>query len=198
VRQAQAARTRHQILEAADQLFRTRGFGRTTVREIAEAAGVVPETVYATFGSKARLLTALIDIRLVPDGETPILDRPEARALTEERDQRAFLHGFVRDYVPMSDRVRPISEVLRTAKAVDPEMAAVRDEMEGHRHAYARSVAGWLAERGPLLVDVDRAADIIWTLASPDTGRMLCDERGWDSGEYADWLEQTLAAALIG
>src|SRR6476619_2086952 len=86
-RQAQAARTRAQILAAADELFRTQGFGRTSVREIAEAADVVPETVYATFGSKARLLTALIDSRLAPDGETPILDRPEARALTEERDQ---------------------------------------------------------------------------------------------------------------
>ena len=196
-RRAQAARTRRNILEAADQLFRTKGFGSTSVREIAEAAEVVPETVYATFGTKARLLTALIDIRLVPD-ETNIRDRPEVHALDEERDQRKLLHAVVSDYVRMSERVRPISEVLRTAKAVEPAMAAVRDEMEGHRHDYACTIAGWLADRGPLLVPVDRAADIIWTLASPDTGRMLCDERGWTTDEYAAWLEDTLAGALIG
>jgi hypothetical protein len=93
--------------------------------------------------------------------------------------------------------VRPISEVLRTAKAADPEMAAVRDEIEGHRHRYMHTIASWLAARGPLLVDVDRAADIIFTLASPDVGRMLCDDRGWSTGDYADWLDRTLAAALL-
>jgi AcrR family transcriptional regulator len=196
-RQAQAARTRAQILDAADRLFRSQGFGRATVREIAEAADVVPETVYAVFGTKARLLAALIDLRLAPDGQTSILVRPEAVALSAERDQRRLLRGFARDYAAISERVRPISEVLRTAKAADPEMAAVRDEIEGHRHRYMHTIASWLAARGPLLVDVDRAADIIFTLASPDVGRMLCDDRGWSTGDYADWLDRTLAAALL-
>jgi hypothetical protein len=48
-----------------------------------------------------------------------------------------------------------------------------------------------------LLVDVDRAADIIFTLASPDVGRMLCDDRGWTTDDYANWLDRTLAAALL-
>jgi AcrR family transcriptional regulator len=196
-RQAQAARTRSQILDAADHLFRTRGFGRATVREIAEAADVVPETVYAIFGTKARVLTALIDLRLAPGGQTSILDRAEVIALSEERDQRRLLRGFARDYAAMSERVRPISEVLRTAKAADPEMAAVRGELEGHRYRYMRTIASWLADRGPLLVDVDRAADIIFTLASPDVGRMLCDDRGWTTDDYAEWLDETLATALL-
>ena len=38
-RRAQAARTRTQILDAADRLFQERGFGRTSIREVAEAAG---------------------------------------------------------------------------------------------------------------------------------------------------------------
>lgn len=196
-RQAQAARTRQQILDAADRLFRTQGFGRTSVREIAEAAEVVPETVYATFGSKARLLTALIDIRLAPEGEASILERPELAALSQEPDQRQLLRGFARDYAAMSARVRPISEVLRTAKAADPDMAAIRDEIEGHRYRYMHTIAEWLAERGPLVVSVGRAADIIWTIASPDVGRMLCDERGWTSDDFADWLEASLTASLL-
>jgi len=196
-RQAQAARTRGQILDAADRLFRSKGFGPTSVREIAEAAEVVPETVYATFGTKARLLTALIDARLAPDGQASILERPELVALSQERDQRRVLHGFAQDYATMSARVRPISEILRTAKAVDPDMAKVRADIEEHRYRYMRTVASWLAERGTLLVSVDRAADVIWTLASPDVGRLLCDDRGWSTDEYATWLEATLAAALL-
>jgi AcrR family transcriptional regulator len=196
-RQAQAARTREQILEAADRLFRSQGFGATSVREIAEAADVVPETIYATFGSKARLLTALIDVRLAPDRQASILERPEVVALADEPDQRRLLRAFARDYAAMSARVRPISEVLRTAKAVDPDMASIRTEIEGHRYRYMHTIAEWLAERGPLNVTVERAADIIWTLASPDVGRMLCDDRGWSTDEHADWLEASMTALLL-
>ena len=42
-----------------------------------------------------------------------------------------------------------------------------------------------------------RAAQIVWTLASPDVGRMLCDVQGWTTGQYADWLEDTLATTLL-
>ena len=97
----------------------------------------------------------------------------------------------------MSERVRPVSEVLRTAKAVDPEMAAVRDEMEGYRYEYMQTIVQWLAARTKLRVPVERAAQIVWTLASPDVGRMLCDVHGWTTADYARWLEETLAAGLL-
>ena len=64
VRHEQAARTRARIVGAAGELFLAQGYARTTVRQIAEAADVAPDTVYATFGSKPRVLTALIDDRL--------------------------------------------------------------------------------------------------------------------------------------
>ena len=59
VRREQATRTRQRILNAAAELFPDRGYGATSIRAIAEAAQVAPDTVYATFGSKARVLTAL-------------------------------------------------------------------------------------------------------------------------------------------
>src|SRR5215475_7682776 len=197
LRREQAARTRQRILESAADLFVRRGYGTTSIREIAGAAGVAPDTVYATFGSKARLLTALLDIRLAPGGQTSILDRPEVQAILAEPDPRQILRLFARDYAAMSERVRPVSEVLRTAKAVEPEMATVREEMEAHRLQYIRTIVRWLAERARLRVPADRAAHIVWALASPDVGRMLCDVQGWTTGEYAAWLEETLAATLL-
>jgi AcrR family transcriptional regulator len=196
-RREQAARTRQRILDAAADLFARQGYGTTSVRQIADAAQVAPDTVYATFGSKARLLTALVDIRLAPGGQASVLDRPEMQALRQERDPRRLLRLFARDYAAMSERVRPMSEVLRTAKAVEPEMAAVREEMEGHRLQYMATIVRWLAERAGLRVPEGRAAQIVWALASPDVGRMLCDVQGWTTGEYAAWLEETLAAALL-
>jgi AcrR family transcriptional regulator len=196
-RREQAARTRQRILDAAGDLFIRHGYGTTSVRQIADAAQVAPDTVYATFGSKARLLTALLDIRLAPGGQASALDRPEIQALRQERDPRRLLRLFARDYAAMSERVRPVSEVLRTAKAVEPEMAAVREQMEEHRLQYMRTIVAWLATRTRLRVPPDRAAHIIWALASPDVGRMLCDVQGWTTAEYAAWLEETLAATLL-
>src|SRR5215470_8272429 len=196
-RREQAARTRQRILDAAGDLFVGQGYGTTSIRQIAGAARVAPDTVYATFGSKARLLTALIDIRLAPGGQASILDRPEAQAILAEPDPRQLLRLFARDYAAMSERVRPISEVLRTAKAVEPDMATVREEMEAHRFHYMRTIVQRLASRAELRVPLNRAAQIVWTLASPDVGRMLCDVQGWTTGQYADWLEDTLATTLL-
>src|SRR5215813_8413841 len=197
VRREQAARTRQRILESAADLFVRQGYGTTSVRQIADAARVAPDTVYATFGSKARLLTALLDLRLAPGGQASILDRPEARAILEEPDPRQLLRLFARDYAAMSERVRPVSEVLRTAKAVEPEMATVREEMEAHRFTYMRTIVQHLARRAKLRVPINRAAQIVWALASPDVGRMLCDVQGWTTGQYADWLEDTPATTLL-
>jgi AcrR family transcriptional regulator len=197
VRREQAARTRQRILESAADLFVRQGYGITSIRQIAGAAQVAPDTVYATFGSKARLLTALLDIRLAPGGQASILDRPETQAILDESDPRQLLRLFARDYAAMSERVRPVSEVLRTAKAVEPDMASVREEMEAHRFHYMRTIVQGLASRAKLRVPLDRAAQIVWTLASPDVGRMLCDVQGWTTGQYADWLEDTLATTLL-
>src|SRR5262252_1122953 len=197
VRREQATRTRQRILESAAGLFVRQGYGTTSIRQIADAARVAPDTVYATFGSKARLLTALLDIRLAPGGQTSILDRPEAQAIRSEHDPRRLLRRFARDYAAMSERVRPVSEVLRTAKAVEPQMAAVRKEMEAYRLEYMRTIVGWLADLATLRVPADRAAQVVWALASPDVGRMLCDVQGWTTAEYASWLEDTLTATLL-
>ena len=195
-RREQAARTRQRILDAAAELFIEQGYGATSVRAIAEAAQVAADTVYATFGSKGRLLTALIDSRLVPGGQS-ILDRPEVEAMRAERDPRRLLQMFARDYAAMGERVRPVSEVLRTAKAVDPEMATIRDEIEGYRFTYMETIVTWLAKRAKLRVPTRRAAQIVWALASPDVGRMLCDVQGWTTDEYAEWLERTLTESLL-
>jgi AcrR family transcriptional regulator len=51
VRDEQAARTRVRILDAASELFLDRGYGRTTMKDIADRAGVARDTVHAVFGS---------------------------------------------------------------------------------------------------------------------------------------------------
>ena len=196
VRREQAAQTRSRILDAASELFESNGYARTTIVAIAQRAEVAADTVYAIFGSKARILTALIDLRLAPAAAN-VMDRPQAHAVRDEVDQRRQIAAFARDMAGVSARVRPIYEILRTASAVEPEMAAIHAEMDSYRLRNMRQVVTWIATRGPLRVDVERAGEIVWAVVSPDVARMLCDIQGWSQEQYAVWLEDTLVRLLL-
>ncbi len=198
VRDEQAARTRARILDAAAGLFLERGYARTTMKDIADQAGVARDTVHAVFGSKARVLTALIDLRLVPDGSVASArERPDALAVRDEVDQRKQIELFATFITGISTQLRPVFEILRTASAVEPDMATVFEEMDRYRLMNMQTYAKWIAARGPLRVSTRRAGEIIWTLASPDVGRMLCDELGWTQAQHARWLADTLARTLL-
>jgi AcrR family transcriptional regulator len=198
VRDEQAARTRARILDAAAELFLERGYARTTMKDIAELAGVARDTVHAVFGSKARVLTALIDRRLVPDGSVPnVTQRPDVQAIRDEPDQRRQVRLFARFIAQVSTEVRPVFEILRTASAVEPEMADVFQEMDRFRMLNMQQYAKWFAARGPLRMSTKRAGQIIWALASPDVARMLCDELGWTPADHERWLADTIIRTLL-
>jgi AcrR family transcriptional regulator len=198
VRDEQAARTRARILDAASELFLERGYARTTMKDIADLAGVARDTVHAVFGSKARVLTALIDLRLVPDGSVAnVTQRADAQAVRDEVDQRRQIELFAKFITVLSIQLRPVFEILRTASAVEPEMANVFEEMDRFRMDNMQIYAKWIAARGPLRVSTKRAGEIIWALASPDVGRMLCDELGWTQTQHATWLSDTLIRTLL-
>lgn len=77
-REAHKQATRQALQQAADRLFADRGYGATTVRDIAEAAGVTERTFFRYFAGKEELiiddalgwLPVLVDaIRARPDDE---------------------------------------------------------------------------------------------------------------------------------
>jgi AcrR family transcriptional regulator len=198
VREEQAARTRTRILDAAAELFLERGYARTTMKDIAVQADVARDTVHAIFGSKARVLTALIDHRLVPDGSvTNVTQLPEALAIKAEVDQRKQIELFAKFIAGISTELRPVFEILRTASAVEPEMAKVFEEMDQFRMNNMQTYASWIAAHGPLRVSTRQAGQIIWALASLDVARMLCDELGWTESQHARWLSDTLVRTLL-
>src|SRR5258707_8998729 len=82
-RTAAAAQTRQAILRAAKEQFEARGWAATTVRSIAESAGVSPKTVEALFATKPALLEATLMVAFGGDHADPVTDdvpilRPEA------------------------------------------------------------------------------------------------------------------------
>ncbi|HXH95510.1 MAG TPA: TetR/AcrR family transcriptional regulator [Thermoanaerobaculia bacterium] len=60
-REEKSERSRRQVLDAALQLFSHQGFRATTVREIAEAAGVSTGNVYHHFPDKESIFRTLLD-----------------------------------------------------------------------------------------------------------------------------------------
>lgn len=83
-------KTRALLLEVATQMLGERGFGSTSVDEIAEKAGVAKGTVYYHFRSKTELVDALIT-----EGLTPLAEQMrDAAALSSSA--RESLQALVR------------------------------------------------------------------------------------------------------
>jgi AcrR family transcriptional regulator len=200
LRAEQAAQTRLRILEASGDLFAERGYGATTIDAVAARAGVAVDTVYATFGTKKGMLSALIDLRVTGSGEgSDVLAGEGPRALRKVSNQRQMLAGFAADIVPRIERVRPIDDVMQSAAAIDSEIAELRARMQENRFSKLRTFIEWLAANGALRldIDVDEAATIAWTLTSPEVNRLLRDVRGWSSSRYQEWLSATLVRVLL-
>lgn len=198
IRREQAEATRLRIIEAAAELFEADGYARTTVKAIAAKAGVSPDTIYAAFGSKGRVLTALIDLRLTGSPTmASVLDRPEVAAIRDGTDQREQIALYVAGMVATFERVCPAYEIMRSAAVVDEEMAAIFTEMQGYRARNARQIAGWIAANGPLRLPADEAGDVMFALASPELNIMLRSQRGWTPAQHAAWLEDALVRTLL-
>jgi AcrR family transcriptional regulator len=106
--------TRAHILETALQLFRERGYEETTMRAIAEAAGVAVGNAYYYFRSKEHLIQAFYERS---HDEHLEACRP---LLAEERDLQKRLHGVLRAKIDTSMPYHRFAAVLFKS-AADPK-----------------------------------------------------------------------------
>jgi len=60
------ARTRAQLLEAARQLIREKGYERTTLQDVADRAGMTSGAIYGNFRNREELFIALADAYWAP------------------------------------------------------------------------------------------------------------------------------------
>lgn len=200
LRSEQVRQTRLRILDAAQALFTSRGYGAATVEGIASAAGVATDTVYATFGSKRGILHALMDVRVGGDDrDVAVLDREGPQGVRAERDQERQLSLFARDIASIIERARPVDDIMRSAAAVDAEVAALRAGLQEQRHLNMRAFVGWVFANGPLREGLgeEEAAAIVWTLTSPEVHGLLRVARDWTAERYVAWLEETLKSTLL-
>lgn len=199
-RQAQAGQTRQQIADAALKMFTERGYAGATIEAIAEEAGVSGETVYATFGSKKKVLHHLMNISVGGDDtDVPLLERPELQAMMREPDQKTQVAMLAYGCAQIMERVTPIIDVMRMAAKTEPDIAVLLEHFLDERWQNMRILVGHIAAHGPLnpAVDEDQAADLVWTLSSAEVLSLLRNERGWSAQRYADWLTESLQRLLL-
>jgi AcrR family transcriptional regulator len=200
LRKEQARQTRSRILDAAQRRFAERGYGVTTMDAIAAEAGVAVDTVYAGFGSKRGVLSALMDVRVGGDDQpVELLDRPGPQAVRRETNQRRQLAIFAQDVSAIGERARPVADIIRGAAAVDEEIAALWSRLEESRFQNMSRFVAWVAANGPFRAGITEAdaAAIVWSLTSPEMQRLLRAERGWTTERYREWLAQTLTRTLL-
>jgi AcrR family transcriptional regulator len=201
-RAAQAEQTRRDIVTAAGLLFRERGYG-VPLADVASEAGVVVETVYRIFGSKAALFRAAVEALLAGGAgraEIPVEERPAVRAIHDERDPRRQVAAYVATQPGIHRRAGPLLRALRDARGSDPELGRLWDEMEAWRLDGQGRFVHMLADRGALKagLSVEAGTDLTWTLCSLAVHDLLVLTRGWSDERYQAWLTHALVCELIG
>jgi len=200
LRKEQARQTRMRMLDAAQRLFADRGYAATTIETIASNAGVAVDTVYANFGSKRGLLSALVDVRVGGDDQpVELLDRAGPQAVRNEPDQKRQIALFAADVSAIIERARPVDDIIRGAAVVDEEIAILRNRLQASRFQNMSRFVGWVAANGPLRAGITEsdAAAIVWSLTSSEMHRLLRVERAWTPQRYVEWLGQTLTRTLL-
>jgi AcrR family transcriptional regulator len=202
LRNEQTALTRRRILEAAGRLFAEQGYLGTTLAGVAKEAAVSVQTVYNVVGGKSVLLKAVYDMTLAGDDEpVPMFQRPIFRAMIEAPTGRECLGHYAAIARLLSERIQPlVSMTLAQAATGDPDLREFADAIEGERAIGTGNLARHLAERFGLRegLDVQSAADVLWTLTGPEIAQRLVVNRGWSWDRYEHWFATTAAEALLG
>jgi AcrR family transcriptional regulator len=184
-REDAAAATRTEILSRARDLFLTHGYAATTVPEIARAARVATQTVYASAGGKAAMFAELL--------QPAINDPTAAEAMTAAR--QATDPGQVLELCATAARCGQerywdiVYGLMR--RPPDDELAqrAIANVAAKCMEALA-VIAQRLNELGALRPGISpgRGADMLWFFFGPSAWCTLVGDRGWTFDQAEQWL----------
>ena len=197
----EAARvTRQVIVDAARSVFLDRGYAAATMPAVAHAAGVALDTVYATVGKKPALFRLLIEMAVSgTDRAVPAEERDFVQAIRAETDATGKLRIYAAALRSIQQRLAPLFRVLQGAAPLDPQLAVLWKNISERRARNMRLFAADLAATGRLRshLSVAKAADIIWTMNSPEFYLLLVEQRGWSPQEFEDWLTDAWILLLL-
>ena len=183
LRERQAKLTQDEILKAARRLFAERGYSRTSVRDIAEAAGVSAQTVYDSIGSKQAIVSRLNDLI---DGEAGVADVVRRLAESSDPDEVVATSAVITRSI--LEHCGDVVHALVTGAAAEPALEAALAEGQRRHVEGARQVVKTSCQA------LD-ALDAIASAPRPPARRWRRDLRrplrAWCSGEDYGWSLST-------
>jgi AcrR family transcriptional regulator len=199
-RQEGARATRGAILVAARKLFLEQGYAATTMPDIARSADVALDTVYATVGKKPALFRLLVEAAISGEDQaiTPE-ERDYVQAIRAEPDATNKLRIYAGALCRIHPRLAPLFGALQAAAPLDSDLNALWREISQRRAANMRVLAENIALTGALRTDltIPMAADIIWSLGSPEYYLLLVAQRCWSLAEFERWLGDAWTRLLL-
>jgi AcrR family transcriptional regulator len=190
-REAQAGRTRAAVVAAAKRAFEEHGWGGTTIRAVAEAAGVSAKTVEALFGTKGALLRTVVDFSIRGDLDpTPMPKREVTLQMEAAEDAASLLALHAAHIRAVNDRSARVAWAVEHAAATDAAAAELWRTMNENR----RFGIGWATRTllakpgrdeslGP--AEVER---FFWVAFDWGTYRTLTTDAGLTADGFESWL----------
>ena len=204
VRAEQAEATRNRIIAAAAECFTESGWSGTTLAQIADRAGVTPQAVHLSVGSKpALLMTALGQaIGGGADGGTDAdldTNRPEFErslfrdALLADSTDTERGRAFAAATAAIHEQAGALFEVLAQAEQTDPDLKRRRTEIKDRRLQLVRGLVGASGRRRGAAFN--RLVDVIYAMSSTSLHNEFTG-RGWTRKTYQNWLAGELSRLL--
>jgi AcrR family transcriptional regulator len=123
LREAQKKMTRQLLLDAGVEVMGERGYGPTTIDQIALAAGATRATFYLHFTSKAELVRFIVERA---DEMLTSADRPPLTEMVESNDP-AIIRNFLDLKFSQWPEIKPYMMISLQAAAAEPEIQDAMD-----------------------------------------------------------------------
>ena len=199
LRADQARQTRGRLLDAAFVLFVDRGYAGTTIAAVAAQAGVSPETVYLTLGSKRGLLEGVIERAIAGEGDAATPEDDWWSEVARLPDAADRLERMVQYSCRILARTRPIHAVIRGAADKEAFAAALGTRLLHDRLTnQTERIRTYLRADHKAGLSVADAGERYCALASPDLYHVLTVELGWTAEQHRRWLTELLVTELLG
>ena len=185
------------MLAACRELLFQDGYHATTVRAVAERAGVAAITVYKVFGGKPGLVKALWDITLAGDDEqVPMGDRPQILEVLRTREPVAKFWLYAAFVRGIHERIAPLFTLLTQAGPEVGEVLEVGERRAAHRRHRVRRTPR-RGRRAQFRTRIRLPGGRLWALAGPQLYTQLTAGRGWSADMYEESLADPLTATLL-
>ena len=199
LRQRQAEQTRRRVVQAALELFGSRGYRATTYADLAEEAGVSVKTVQE-HGPKAALLQAAVEMASFGvEGEEDFFATDLGRSLlaVQDADELAVMLGGV--MLAVNAPTAGVWMTFTSAANGDPELTRVQAMMLGLIRGQVENVLRWVDDHGWLRRDVpfDDLVEAACIITSVETYVRFVEQDGRSPDQYRAFVARTVRETVF-